>query len=168
MQTKKQKQVVLPFAEPQLVFVYGSLLDRLSNNGWLYMDDQTQHYVPEGGEKETFTIEGFDMYPINEHFPFNYPFCVEGEGTVQAELYKVSPLTMYYLDHLEGYEPANPAKSMYDRKVVKSVEGVEAIMYFMRPDQTTKRDTRPALKIQHGNWRQFMVERISAYVEGIK
>lgn len=159
MMTRKQKEIVLPFKEPQLVFVYGSLLENLSNHGWLFMDEETQRFVPSNSEKETFTVQGFDMYPINNHFPYSYPFCVEGEGEIEAELYKVSPLTMYYLDQLEGHDPEKPHKSMYSRKIVKSVEhGIEGIMYYMNGAQADKKDMKPEAKIQHGNWRKFMVE----------
>ena len=165
---KTKQQVVLPFQTPQRVLVYGSLRDRLSNNGWLYCDNRTRQYVPEGGEKETFTVEGFDMYPINDSYPYSYPFCVEGEGSIEVELYEVSPQTMYYLDQLEGHDPSKPDKSMYDRKVVRCTDGIEAIMYYMRPDQVSKRDMRPQSKILHGDWRKFMVEKLSAYLEEIK
>lgn len=167
---KAKKEIVLPVSEPQLVFVYGSLLEKLSNNGWLYVDEHnpTEHYVPETGDKDTFTIEGFDMYPINNYFPYSYPFCVEGEGSVQAELYRVSPLTMYYLDQLEGFDPAKPHKSLYSRKKVKSTEGIEGIMYYMTPAQADTKAMRPHDKIEHGDWRRFMVEKLSAYVEQIK
>lgn len=166
MRTKEQ--IKLPFTTPQRVFVYGSLLENLSNHGWLFVDDQTQRYIPEGGKKKTFTVEGFDMYPISNSFPYSYPFCVEGEGSVEVELYEVSPMTMYYLDQLEGFRPDKPHKSMYDRKVVRCTDGIEAIMYFMRPDQADKRDMKPHMKIEHGDWRRFMVEKLSAYVETIK
>lgn len=165
-----QKPIVLPFNTPQRVFVYGSLRDRLSNNYYMYLDEKnpSSMYIPESGDKETFTVEGFDMYPITNEFPFSYPFCVEGSGTIEVELYEVSPITMYYLDQLEGYRPDDLSKSMYSRKVVTCTDGIDGIIYYMTPAQAANQLKRGLTKIEHGDWRKFMVDSLTEYVSSIK
>lgn len=187
----KQKKVVPNrFTESKTVFVYGTLLERLSNHGWLYSDraqPPTKLVLP---EQDTFEAEGFVMYPASDTFPFAYPISVDGaDGTIKGELYEVSANTMAQLDILEGYQPLKEAEaltlsdadfakeypdgvtcapdSLYDRKKI-TVAGREAIIYFMHAEQLTHFNLDTRSPVANGDWRGHMITKLNEYVESIK
>lgn len=153
---KSNNVIKLDFDTEQYVVVYGSLLSNLSNFGFLHIDSEhpSEFHGP-------VNVSGFDMYPISDHFPWNYPFCIEGEGTITGEMYKVSPFTMAYLDNLEGYP------NMYSRKKVE-VNGELAHIYYMNPEQANSRQVNSTSKVPDGDWRNYLVKKLAGYIMSIK
>jgi len=71
-----------------LVFVYGSLKKGFSNHRLL----STSEFVSKG------TVHDAELYSLG-----GFPALVSGGGSVEGELYEVSPETLRNLDMLEGH-----------------------------------------------------------------
>lgn len=110
------------------VFVYGSLKKGFGNH---------KHHLEDQRFVKNVTIEGFDMYSIGA-----FPAIVDGEGTIQGEMYKVSIEAFKSLDRLEGYP------NHYDRKLVKCTTGEEAWIYYYKTAPYSRQ------KVESGIWEQ--------------
>lgn len=135
------------------VFVYGTLRNGMGNDRFLYDRDTTRIVTADG--KYVFNVPGYAMYPVVNHFPYNFPYCIESEeaDTIEVEAYSVNDQVMVALDKLEEYP------KMYDRKLI-TVDGIEGWIYFARFHLSE----RPR-RIMGGNWREFMQAAHAKYAE---
>jgi len=114
------------------VFVYGSLLSKLSNHRVL-------------GDSKMITkdsINGFTMYSLG---PF--PALVLNENSsveISGEVYEVDSNTMTRLDNLEGYP------SFYDRMEVTTNNGHQAFVYYIKGNRLYD------VEVESGNWKEFL------------
>ena len=124
-------------AEPQLVFVYGAL-----------MHGCDLHHHMKGGE---FAGEGRVAGTLVSLG--RYPGLIEGSGSVRGELYRFADLAaaLDVLDDVEGFEPTDPANSLYVRvaRRVQTDDGdVDAWVYRYNGS------TEGAQRIPSGDWRK--------------
>lgn len=126
---------------PYIAF-YGSLMQAFATQSRL----KIQHQL---ALEQTCTIYG-TLYDLGA-----YPGLVYGAGIVQAELYTIlDPRVLATLDAFEGYDSAQPHKSLYTRSCVRLASpNVDAWVYFY--NQTTELKTM----INSGDWLQFHTQK---------
>lgn len=66
-------------------------------------------------------LKGFDLYRIGSGRNSWFPGIVEGNGEVIGEIheYEDADLVLDAMDHIEGYNAADPKNSFYRRKVLE-------------------------------------------------
>lgn len=89
------------------VFVYGTLRRGCSNYRWL-LQGRTRTEDPA-------TVSGLQMYDVGP-----YPIAVPGRGKIRGDLIRIGPAlyrdVLHGLDELEGFNPTDPAGSLYVRR----------------------------------------------------
>jgi gamma-glutamylcyclotransferase (GGCT)/AIG2-like uncharacterized protein YtfP len=124
-------------SEPELVFVYGSLmsgfeLNHLMNGGALVGDGRTRGILVSLG---------------------TYPGMIDGEGTVRGELYRFDdmPAALDVLDDVEEFDATDPGASAYLRvaRPVMLDDGRETSAWVY----VYNRPTTGAARITTGDWR---------------
>ena len=100
------------------VAVYGSLKQGFHNHSVMRQA---------GGQYEkSVRISGYDLYSLG-----SFPAIVEGEGSVECEVYAVEDIQP--LDWLEGYREESEEDSFYLRRSV-SVDGEDVFLYVFNGD----------------------------------
>jgi gamma-glutamylcyclotransferase (GGCT)/AIG2-like uncharacterized protein YtfP len=94
----------------ELIFVYGSLR-RGRHNHQLIKDCEFIQY-------DSITAKDISTPQLAA--------CIHGEGTVQGEVYSIDPLTMIYVDRLEGID-----WHFYTKEQVTTHKGLEVSVYFL-------------------------------------
>jgi gamma-glutamylcyclotransferase (GGCT)/AIG2-like uncharacterized protein YtfP len=128
------------------VFVYGTLMRGMFNS---------LNFSPPVSLGST---EG-SMYVVKtDNNPFVYPAVIHGSGTIRGEVYDVEPITVQYLDFIEGYEEYLPAESLFIRELVKvkldEGDEIEAYVYFYNMSVD---NLKP---IEHGDWRKYVEPKV--------
>jgi len=117
------------------VFVYGSLMRGLSNNGCL----SDARYL-----KAARTAYGFALHSLGA-----FPAAVrrEGAGRVEGELYEVDEQTLARLDRLEGHP------TFYRRQWIRLHDGEAAQAYLVDDDSRASGQVARSPLVPSGNWR---------------
>lgn len=117
------------------VFVYGSLLSGMGNNGLL----RSSKYLG----KATTSPE-FQMLDIGW-----FPGVVEDPSgiAIHGEVYEVSDETLARLDRLEGFRSHDPENGLYNRKTIETPFG-EAIIYIYNNHLSRDKNF-----VTNGDWR---------------
>ena len=116
------------------LFVYGSLLSKLSNHS-AQLAPFEPHLVGKAHTLAEFHLRDFGVCPGLIH---------GGETSVTGELYKVSPETLAHLDMFEG-------PRLYKRKLIDLANGLRAWTYVMPPESAA---LRPSQAVTSGDWLQ--------------
>jgi len=125
-----------------LVFVYGSLLSDLGNNG-LLKNINAQFICNDQVHAKLFTHH------------WGWPFIELSEsGTVKGEIYKVQNNRMYRLDSLEGYQEEYPENSLFIRRKIMTIGSKEVFIY----EGGRCLLTREAYHIEDGDWKKAYLE----------
>ena len=121
-----------------LIFVYGTLLKGLERS-----------YVLEGSDFIGDAVAGgVNLYDLN-----HFPGIKQGDGAVVGELYYVENEIIQMLDMVEGYNPNDLKKSLYQRSEIKIIlptiaTDVFAYFYNLQVDDETL--------IDDGDYRNFL------------
>jgi gamma-glutamylcyclotransferase (GGCT)/AIG2-like uncharacterized protein YtfP len=119
-----------------LVFVYGSLLKGLSNDGLL----AEAEFLAAGATQAAYRL--VDLGP--------YPGMVAGGATaVVGEVYRVPQRLLGALDELEDHP------HVYVRTAISLADGREVLAYLLRPHLA---EGRP--EVASGDWRAYVQRRI--------
>jgi gamma-glutamylcyclotransferase (GGCT)/AIG2-like uncharacterized protein YtfP len=116
-----------------LLLVYGTLRD----GGALH-----DGYIGRGVKPQmTIDLEGWDMYDLG-----SYPYIAQGEGTIKAELYDITPSRVIETARMEmgaGYSVAE----------VETPLGKAPIFYYDEQRHTrARKGLRDIGKIESGDW----------------
>ena len=124
-----------------VVFIYGTLLRGLER---AHLLEQAEFLGPATA-------------PGRLHALGAYPGLLEGSGTVVGELYRIDEQTRAQLDRVEGFDPANPDDSLYQRRpiharLIATGETLNAQTYLYNLD------VPEGSHIRQGDYRRLILE----------
>ncbi|MDC9594332.1 gamma-glutamylcyclotransferase family protein [Xenorhabdus sp. IM139775] len=111
------------------VIVYGSLRRKQGNHHWM-TDAQLL-----GGHR----LEGYEIYDLG-----HYPAVVRGEGTIECEVYRITPSILTELDELKKYTQE------YERELIETPYGKAWIYLYKLSVEGLQRITSGDWLKRHG------------------
>jgi gamma-glutamylaminecyclotransferase len=130
-----------PTEQTPYVFVYGTLMSGLSNNGLL----RRSAFISTATTEESYKLISRGI-----------PFLIEEEGKtyVTGEIYEVTEHALKNLDALEGHP------NWYERKIINVVDElgdrVKAWVYFMPANRKESGEL-----VESGNYRDYVESMVS-------
>lgn len=142
--------------EIRYMFVYGSLMKNFYN-----YERYLQGFV---GQNFKAKIKG-KLYHLYKR---GYPALINGEGFVYGEVFEINNLKdqLSRVDEMEGFIEENSMENEYNREVLDvevfiggkvEIKKAYVYKYNIRRQPISDED----VYIDHGDWRRFMIERIS-------